>query len=338
MAIKDTTRFRILLSYNGSEYHGWQKQKNQPTVQGEVERALKSIFKQEVSVVGAGRTDAGAHALGQTAHFDLQGSATLAYQPTSSPKVSSHTIGESATHAVGQPTSSPKVSSHTIGESATHAVGQPTSSPKVSSHTIGESATHAVGQPASSLKVLFMKKALNSILLPRGICIRRVYRAPEDFHALRSATWKTYRYFILNRSTPCVFRKKQIHWVSHPLPIDKLNVLSKRIEGRHDFKSFQNSGTPLKSTVRTVYLARWQKRKNNVVVFQIKGDGFLKQMIRNLVGAQLALLKEKEPLQKWDQIFRAKDRKSAYPTAPAEGLYLYKVSYPKALDSRCKVI
>ena len=316
MAIKDTTRFRILLSYNGSEYHGWQKQKSQPTVQGEVEQALKSIFKQEVSVVGAGRTDAGAHALGQTAHFDLQGSATLAYQPTSSPKVSSHTIGESATHAVGQPASSPKVSSHTIGESA----------------------THAVGQPASSLKVLFMKKALNSILLPRGICIRRVYRAPEDFHALGSAVEKTYRYFILNRATPCVFRKKQIHWVSQPLPIDKLNILSKRIEGRHDFKSFQNSGTPLKSTVRTVYLARWQKRKNNVVVFQIKGDGFLKQMIRNLVGAQLALLKEKEALQKWDQIFRAKDRKSAYPTAPAEGLYLYKVSYPKALDSRCKVI
>ena len=269
MAIKDNIRFRILISYNGSEYHGWQKQKNQPTVQGEVEQALKNIFNQEVSVVGAGRTDAGAHALGQTAHFDLQS---------------------------------------------------------------------LPNQEASSLKVLFMKKALNSILLPRGICIRRVYRAPEDFHALRSAVGKTYRYFILNRSTPCVFRKKQIHWVSQPLPIDKLNILSKRIEGRHDFKSFQNSGTPLKSTVRTVFSAHWERGKNKVVVFQIKGDGFLKQMIRNLVGAQLALLKEKEPFEKWDQIFRAKDRKSAYPTAPAEGLYLYKVSYPKALDSRCKVI
>ena len=90
---KDTTRFRILLSYNGSEYHGWQKQLNQPTVQEEVEQALKNIFKQDISVVGAGRTDAGAHALGQTAHFDLSGGTTsLSNQPASSLKKSQSAV------------------------------------------------------------------------------------------------------------------------------------------------------------------------------------------------------------------------------------------------------
>ncbi len=257
-------RFRILISYNGLKYYGWQKQKSLPTVQGQIEKALKQIFQKPISVIGAGRTDTGTHALGQTAHFNL---------------------------SEALPTN------------------------------------------------MRLQKALNFFLIPENICVRQVWRAPKSFHALRSAIEKHYVYFILNRKTPCVFRKGQIHWHPYPLDIKKLNVMSQQILGQHDFKSFQNAGTLVKNTMRNITFAHWFKaKKGNIVAFHIKGEGFLKQMIRNLVGTQLALLREKEPIQKWEEIQLARDRKSAYATAPAKGLYLYKVSYPLELDRQCQRI
>lgn len=120
--------------------------------------------------------------------------------------------------------------------------------------------------------------------------------------------------------------------------MDLLQTMSQRIQGRHDFKSFQNSGTSVKSTIRTITSAYWQQLENSILAFHIQGEGFLKQMIRNLIGTQLALLKEKDPLKKWDEILLAKDRKAAHATAPASGLYLYRVSYPSELDKKCQKI
>ena len=256
-------RFRLLISYRGSNYYGWQKQNNLPTIQGQIENALKQILQEDISIVGAGRTDTGAHALGQSAHFTLS-------------------------------------------------------------------------KPIPN--GLNLQKALNSHLISKDINIRKVWKTPTDFHALRSATSKYYAYLILNRSYPCIFRKGQIYWYPHLLNTNILQTLSQRIQGRHDFKSFQSSGTPIKNTIRTIYLAKWKRIKKDTIAFQIKGEGFLKQMIRNLIGTQLALLKEKEPLKKLDEIFSAKDRRAAYTTAPAEGLYLCKVSYPTELDSKCQKI
>ena len=252
-------RFRVLLSYNGLKYYGWQKQKDLPTVQGSIEGALRQIFQTEISVTGAGRTDVGAHALGQTAHFDL-----------------------------------------------------------------------------SVLPRFCLQKALNSLLVPKDICVRQVWKAPHHFHALRSSQGKCYMYFLLNRQSPCVFRKGQILWYPYRMNVNLLQAMSRAIQGRHDFKSFQNSGTFVKTTVRTVTFARWQEWKKQIWAFQIQADGFLKQMIRNLVGTQLALLREKEPVKKWNEILQAKDRKAACETAPALGLYLYKVYYPPELDKECQ--
>ena len=78
--------------------------------------------------------------------------------------------------------------------------------------------------------------------------------------------------------------------------------------------------------------------KKHILAFHIKGEGFLKQMIRNLVGTQLKLLKYKDPVKKLDEIFSAKDRKAAYEKAPADGLYLYKISYPSDLDRKCQPV
>jgi len=259
---KAKQRIKILLSYNGLKYYGWQKQKKLPSIQGEIEKALKNLFKEDISVIGSGRTDTGTHAIGQTAHFDI-----------------------------------------------------------------------------SKNPGPYLQKALNAFLLPKNICVRKVWRAPDHFHAKNSAIEKHYIYFILNRQWPCVFRKGQVYWHPHQL-LDKkaLQSISNNIPGTYDFKSFQNSGTILKNTIRTVTLAKWQQNKKHLLAFHVKGDGFLKQMVRNLVGVQLALLKEPNPIKKWQEILLAKDRKVAYKTVPACGLYLYGVSYPYKLDRDCQKI
>ncbi len=257
--VKIKQRFRILISYKGLKYYGWQRQTNLPSIQSTVEAALKKIFQKDIPVIGAGRTDTGTHALGQTAHFDL-----------------------------------------------------------------------------SVIPKFCLQKALNAFLLPKDICVRRVWKAPPYFHALRSAIGKHYKYFILNRPIPCVLRKGLIYWYPYRMDINLLQRMNQTLSGWQDFKSFQNAGTPVKSTIRNIRFAQWKKRKKQVWVFEIQGEGFLKQMIRNIVGTQLSLLKEKEPLKKWNKIFHAKDRRAACETAPALGLYLYKVSYPPELDKECQ--
>ena len=66
-------KIRLLLSYKGSRFFGWQKQKNKRTVQEEIEKVLLQLFQKKIALVGSGRTDTGVHALGQVAHFELEG-------------------------------------------------------------------------------------------------------------------------------------------------------------------------------------------------------------------------------------------------------------------------
>ena len=170
---------------------------------------------------------------------------------------------------------------------------------------------------------------------PRFITIKNVYIAPKEFHAQRSATEKTYKYLIRNAPTPSSQLWNKCVWIKKPLDLDYLNEISKCLIGRHDFKSFQNAGTDLKSTVREIYEAKWVLRKPGWVEFYIRGNGFLKQMVRNIVGTQLALEKSRQPIEKMKEILEAKDRKVALKTADPEGLYLVTVKYPQTLDNKC---
>ena len=254
-------RIRLLVSYQGVRYYGWQRQQNKPSLQGTIEQALKQILRKDIVVLGAGRTDKGVHALGQNVHFDIS-------------------------------------------------------------------------KPWPSQ--ISLQKSLNALLEPQDICVRRVWLAPAHFHVRYSAIGKSYKYVILNRKTPCVFRKGQVYWYPFPLDIEKLNQMSQYIEGSHDFKSFQNRGTVVQSTVRNIRFARWQKKGPDLWVFHIKGEGFLKQMIRNLVGTQLRIGQKKQGLKKWQEILLTKNRQVAYTTAPAQGLYLCRVYYPLELEKQCQ--
>lgn len=250
-------RFKLLISYQGSNYQGWQKQKHTSyTIQETIETALKNIFSQKIRLYGAGRTDAGTHAKGQVAHLDL---------------------------------------------------------------------------PNSIPENFPLQKALNA-LLPPDILIHQATKISYYFHALHSVQKKYYSYLILNNPLPCVFRKELTYWYPYKIDLQKLNAMAQLIEGQKDFKSFQTAGTPVKSTIRKIHSAFWKKQKSSILAFHIQGEGFLKQMIRNLVGTQLALLKHTEPVQQFKQIFSARDRRQALDTAPAHGLYLCKIQYPKEFE------
>ena len=148
-----------------------------------------------------------------------------------------------------------------------------------------------------------------------------------DFHCLHHALSKSYIYLI-KLSRDVFFNSLVFHW-PHKTDLSLLRTLAKTLSGRKDFKSFQNTGSAVSHTVRTIHSASWFAVQPDFLVFHINGDGFLKQMVRNLVGTQLELLNKKEPLKKLQAILEAKDRKAGLKTAPPQGLYLYKVHYPK---------
>jgi tRNA pseudouridine38-40 synthase len=179
-----------------------------------------------------------------------------------------------------------------------------------------------------------LKKALQS-LCPRFLVVKKTFIVPKEFHAQRSATNKTYRYLIRNSATPSSQLWNKSTWIPKQLDIDYLNQFSQYIVGKHDFKSFQNAGTELRTTVREIFSAKWSSPKKGWVQFEITGSGFLKQMVRNLVGTMLGLEKDKANPVKLKEIMDSLDRRNALKTAPPEGLYLIEVKYPQMLDNKC---
>ncbi len=249
-------KIRLLLSYKGSRFFGWQKQKGQRTVQGEIETALFQLFKKDIPIVGAGRTDTGVHALGQTAHLEVEDKA---------------------------------------------------------------------------LKRMPLQAALNHFL-PEDISVLGCWKAPEEFHARFSAKKKSYWYFIWTGDSPPALFNDLVWWKKGGLQLEKLQKMSKVIVGVKDFKSFQSAGSSVKNAVRRVYQSQWTKISPFFYCYKITGSGFLKQMVRNLMGAYIDLLKDKAPEKKLQIILEQRDRRAALGTAPGQGLYLKKIFYPPSLD------
>lgn len=171
--------------------------------------------------------------------------------------------------------------------------------------------------------------------LPPEIVVKRAWVAPPEFHATISATHKTYKYYVSNRRKQNPFLIRYSHWIRDNVDIDHLNASSKLILGEHDFKSFQSVGTDMAHTVRTIYEAEWIWKRSDHLEFTITGSGFLKQMVRNLVGTQLLLERKKLPPHKMKEILEALDRQKAAAPAPAQGLFLHRVFYPAELDAQC---
>jgi len=172
--------------------------------------------------------------------------------------------------------------------------------------------------------------------LPSTINIKKAWLAPDDFHSTLSPEGKTYRFLIHNANEPSVFLKRLTQWERRPLDLVYLNECSRQLLGEQDFKSFQSVGSTVTNTVRVISQAEWAWRRPGIAQFTITGSGFLKQMVRNIVGTQLLMLRKGHLPSKLKEIILAQDRKAAGPPSDPQGLYLMRVYYPLDLDNRCR--
>lgn len=245
-------RYLITISYDGTNFSGYQKQPKQRTIQEELEKALKEINNgNKVDVSASGRTDAGVHALAQKVTFDLDTKIT----------------------------------------------------------------------PEK------LAKGLNS-LLPEDIFVRKVEEVPKEFHARFSAIGKEYIY-ILNIGEYNPLERNYVYQHNKKLDIVEMERALKYFEGTHNFKSFTKTDEEKEDYVRTISqtnLIRDPKNLNKITLVFV-GTGFLRYMVRNMVGILIEVGEGKLKSEEIIDILKKEDRKCAGKTANPEGLYLKNVFY-----------
>lgn len=241
---------RLVLAYDGSRYHGWQRQKAAPTIQAALEESIRLIIREPVKLMASGRTDAGVHALHQVCHF-ISGSALA---------------------------------------------------------------------PES------IRRALNS-LLPADIFVSRADYVPLDFHARYSARSKTYEYRILNRRDPDPFLRFYTWHIPTPLNSSEMQKCLQALLGRHDFSSFMASGSRNTEPVREMIRAELHQSGGGLLSFIFEADGFLRHMVRNIVGTIVEVGRGKRAFQEFTEILQSRDRRMAGVKAPPQGLFLQMVRY-----------
>ncbi len=247
---------KLVISYDGTDFSGWQRQPNDSTIQGEIESRLTLMTREKIDLHGAGRTDAGVHADGMVAHFGTR----------------------------------------------------------------------------SAITCHDFLRGLNS-MLPGAIRILDVDEIDLDFHARFSAIGKRYQYILYTgKIQPPHLRLYSVHFTGK-LNFPAINNCLKLLEGTHDFSSFENSGSRDKSicsgrgAVRTIINAELIEEPPFKLIFQFTGDGFLRNMVRNLIGTLLEVGQGKTSIEKFSRILKARDRTMAAATAPAHGLFLKEVMY-----------
>jgi len=246
---------RLILAYDGTDFHGWQRQPDAPTLQACLEQAIQSLTGAAAQVCGSGRTDAGVHAVHQVANF----------------------------------------------------------------------------QTASTIPCANFLKALND-LLPPTVRIKRAEEVAAAFHARYDVLCKTYRYRIL--MTPVCSPLLWRFVFHHPYPLDRMRMAeaARLFEGPHDFTSFAATDTEeeddAKGRVRVILRSRllWRPR-SSMLVYEVTGKGFLRYMVRNIVGTLIEVGRGKLVPGDIPTIFDARDRSRAGPTVPAQGLCLMNVEY-----------
>jgi tRNA pseudouridine38-40 synthase len=271
--------WKLTLAYDGTEFHGWQVQPGELTVQGELQAALRRVTGESPLPQGSGRTDAGVHALGQVASFAL-----------------------------------------------------------------------AAPIPAENLQ-----RALNRTL-PPSIRILETRTVRSAFHARHSAVAKTYEYRIFRGAICPPTLARYVYACSWPMHVEVLQKSARLFEGQHDFLSFAATDPDLTTrnrepdseldlevmapapplmTIRTIYSSEWKERRTEagaLLVYRVRGSGFLHHMVRNLVGTMLEVGRGKLHASQITKILAARNRDAAGPTAPARGLFLVSVEYDEQVD------
>ncbi len=194
-----------------------------------------------------------------------------------------------------------------------------------------DSGVHALGQVAhfrtqSQMDIRTIQRALNS-LLPPDIVIRKVEEADEGFHARKHSESKVYEYRILNRNLRSAFRRGYVWHIPQKLNLTEMKKATQSLIGEHDFSAFRTVGSPTRTAIRRVIRAQWKRGRDGLIRFEIEANGFLKQMVRSIVGTLVEIGRGKMNTADFRKILNSKDRSNAGPTAPAQGLFLKEVKY-----------
>ena len=246
---------KLVLEYEGSSYHGWQRQQGALTIQEVVESRLEVMLGGPVNVHSSGRTDAGVHARGQIVNFYAR--------------------------------------------------------------------TRMLPEE--------IQKGLNS-LLPPDIVVLAVEEMEDSFHARFSAVSKIYEYRILNRPFPSALLRKYVWHIRRPLSVEPMRECLALVTGLHDFSAFMASGSSAATTERRITRAELEQDAAGHLRFVFEANGFLRQMVRNLVGTIVEVGRGKRAPHEIGTIMESRDRRRAGMTAPARGLYLVSVNYDKLQD------
>jgi tRNA pseudouridine38-40 synthase len=241
---------KLIVEYDGAGFHGWQKQPELRTVQGELEKAIATVLRSPISPLhAAGRTDAGVHARGQVVTFKVDADVDL--------------------------------------------------------FRLSQGVSH---------------------LLKGEISVISAEVVPDDFHPGWNSTRKLYAYRILVRPTPAVLDARRVWHISQQMDLGVLKRCAQVVVGTHDFSSFRDSTCTATSTVKTIFSSDFSL-EGDILVYRVIGDGFLKQMVRNLVGTMTDIARGRIRDRTMEEILAAKDRRLAGVTAPAHGLCMEWVSY-----------
>ncbi|WP_125154078.1 tRNA pseudouridine(38-40) synthase TruA [Clostridium rectalis] len=241
---------KLLIEYDGTNYYGWQRQKNvNNTIQQAIEDSIWNLTKENIDVIGCSRTDTGVHANGFIANF------------TTTSKV-----------------------------------------------------------PGEKFQF-----ALNN-RLPEDIIILNSEEVSLNFHSRFNSIGKRYIYKVLNRKWCSAIMRNYTYHVKNHLDLQKMNEAASYLIGRHDFTSFRNLGSSVKSSIRTITDIS-VFREGDIINISVSGDGFLYNMVRIIVGTLLDVGMGKKMPKDIKDILNSLNRVNAGKTAPAKGLYLDEVFY-----------
>ena len=243
-------RYFIDISYDGSNYHGWQIQPNADTVQHQINLAFSTILNEEINVLGAGRTDTGVHAKKMIAHFDTN--QTIDFEK--------------------------------------------------------------------------FKYRINGFL-KNDISLNDIYKVKEDAHARFSAISRTYEYRVSRTKNPFSVNS---YLLLRDLDFQSMKKACKFLHGSHDYTSFAKLHSENYTNNCEVYIANW-KEDENLLIFTIKANRFLRNMVRAIVGTLIEIGEGKISFSDIETILMSKDRAKAGYSVPANGLSLIDIEYPKEI-------
>jgi len=197
-----------------------------------------------------------------------------------------------------------------------------------------DAGVHATGQVVhvdleKAWPAATVRNALNAHLVPEPIVVLDAAIAPEGWHARFSATERSYRYRILNRPSPPGLEKGHVWWVKKPLDAGAMHAAAQVLVGHHDFTTFRDLACQAKSPVKTLDVAT-VRREGEEVVLGFVARSFLHRQVRSMTGSIVEVGLGRWTAADLKAALDAADRKACGPVAPADGLYLTKVSYENA--------